>query len=102
MMNDQPVTNYTDMSELALDIAAYASLLVKMGHCDCVTNQKLFVEMCNEAGFRTITGKEFSQMSFRKMFFRLPKRIKDEVRKIFEWGENAPGESLLESVYNVY
>lgn len=101
MTNVSEATKYNNTTELALDIAAYASLLVKMGFCECVTNQKLFVEMCNEAGFRTITGKEFSQMSFRKMFARLPMRASDEVRKLFEWGTHVPGESILESVYNV-
>ncbi|CAL9992254.1 anti-sigma factor [Vibrio phage K567] len=93
------VTTYTDTKELALDIAAYASLLVKMGYCECVENQKLFVEMCNEAGFRTVTGKEFSQMSFRQMFARLPARISEEIKAQFSWGNNAPNESILESVY---
>ncbi len=98
-MNSNVVTKYTNTNELAQDIAAFASILVKMGHCDCVENQKLFVEMCNEAGFRTITGKEFTQMSFRQMFGRLPKHIKEEVKKQFSWGNCAPGESILESVY---
>lgn len=80
-MNTAP-QKYTT-TELALDIAAYASLLVKMGFDECVTNQKLFVEMCNESGFRTLTGKEFTQMSFRQMFTRLQPHAKKQVREVF-------------------
>ncbi len=98
-MKEVSVTNYNTSSELALDIAAYASLLVKLGYDDCVTNQKLFVEMCNEAGFRTTTGKEFTQMSFRQMFARLPRGVKREVRETFSWGNIPTSESILESIY---
>ncbi|AAQ64365.1 anti-sigma70 protein [Vibrio phage KVP40] len=98
-MKEVSTTTYKSTPELALDIAAYASLLVKMGYDECVTNQKLFVEMCNEAGFRTTTGKEFTQMSFRQMFARLPQGTKREVRESFSWGNVPQGESILESIY---
>jgi hypothetical protein len=91
-------TTYTHTTELALDLAAYASLLVKMGYDECVTNQKLFVEMCNETGFRTTTGKEFTQMSFRQMFSRLAENKKQEVREIFSWGYKPQGMSILETI----
>lgn len=65
---------------LAKDIMAFALICVRMGFEDSLNNQKLFVEMCNEAGFRTVTGKEFSQMSYRHLFGRLPMRAKQEIK----------------------
>ncbi|AUR86031.1 anti-sigma factor A [Vibrio phage 1.081.O._10N.286.52.C2] len=85
-------------NEIALEIAAFASLLVKLGFDECVENQKLFVEMCNETGIRTSTGKEFTQMSFRQMFARLPAKTAREVREIFSWGVDHQNESILETI----
>lgn len=58
--------------ELCKDIAAAASLLMKFECDDILTNQTLFIEFLNESGFRTVKGQEFSKMSFRNMFERLP------------------------------
>ena len=86
--------------ELALDLASFASALMKLGFDDIVTNQKLFVEVCNESGFRTVTGLEFSQMSFRQVFGRLGSGGIAEVAELFAWGADYHGnESTLESIY---
>lgn len=71
--------------ELAKDIAAFASITAKVGFEDCLTNQKLFVEMCNEAGFTTVSGKPLTQMNFRHMMGRLPDEVKLEIRDSFDF-----------------
>lgn len=76
-------------TELALDIAAFANILAKTGFEDALSNQKLFVEMCNEAGFRTVKGLEFTQMSYRQMMARLPQNIKHQIRDTCSWGSFA-------------
>ncbi|MGL5581371.1 MAG: hypothetical protein ACRDCE_10475, partial [Cetobacterium sp.] len=60
--------------ELAKDILAFASILNKFGGESILENQTLFIEVLNEAGFRTQTGKEFTKMGFRNMFQRLTNR----------------------------
>lgn len=63
----------TDSLELCRDIVATASILVKFEMCHILESQSNFVDFLNSAGFRTVRGKEFSKMSFRKMWERLPK-----------------------------
>ena len=63
-------------TEIALDIIAFASLCVKCGFEDSVANNQLFVEMVNEAGFRTPRGDKFTYMGFRQMMRRLPDEVK--------------------------
>lgn len=72
--------------ELAKDIAAFASILIKFGHDKCLENQTAFIEVLNEAGFTTVTGKEFTKMGFRKMFERLTPEEKMEVIEEFKAG----------------
>lgn len=69
--------------ELAKDIIAYASVLIKMDCDDVLENQTLFIEMLNESGYRTVTGKEFTKMSFRNLFGRLNGREKESVVQEF-------------------
>jgi hypothetical protein len=57
--------------EVVLDICATASILIKFGSCHILENQSLFIAFLNESGFRTVSGKEFTKMSFRQMFDRL-------------------------------
>lgn len=66
-------------NELCRDIVATASILIKFEMCHILDTQSSFVDFLNAAGFRTIRGKEFSKMSFRKMWERLPSY---EVREI--------------------
>lgn len=66
-------------NELCRDIVATASILIKFEMCHILDTQSSFVDFLNAAGFRTIRGKEFSKMSFRKMWERLPPY---EVREI--------------------
>jgi hypothetical protein len=56
--------------ELIFDILAFRSILFKMQFDECAENESLFVQMLNEAGYRTVTGKEFSLMGYRKMMER--------------------------------
>lgn len=72
--------------ELAKDIVAYASLLMKFGGDDIIANQTLFIESLNIAGFKTSTGKEFTKMGFRKMFERLTPEERSEVIEEFKQG----------------
>lgn len=72
--------------ELAKDIISYASVMIKMECDDVLENQSLFIEMINESGFRTVTGKEFTQMSFRNLFQRLNQRDKETVIQEFMSG----------------
>ncbi|AIA64803.1 anti-sigma factor [Cronobacter phage S13] len=68
----------TESTELCRDIVATASILIKFEMCHIMDSQSSFVEFLNAAGFRTVRGKEFSKMSFRKMWERLsPSEIKD-------------------------
>lgn len=69
--------------ELAKDIISYASVMIKMDCDDVLENQSLFIEMINESGFRTVTGKEFTKMSFRNLFQRLNRREKESVIQEF-------------------
>lgn len=67
-----------ESSELCRDIVATASILIKFEMCHILDTQSSFVEFLNAAGFRTVRGKEFSKMSFRKMWERLPpNEVKD-------------------------
>lgn len=77
--------NKQKMIELALDLAAFGNIVAKVGFEDCLTNQRLFVEMCNEAGFRTISGKPLTQMNFRRIMGTAPDNVKQEIRNSFDW-----------------
>lgn len=70
-------------NELLKDIFAFAVLLTRMGFEDCVTQQNLFVEMLNESGFRTITGKEFTPQSWIIMIRRTDPKIIAEIKEEF-------------------
>ena len=77
---------YSNTNELALAIAAFGSILIKFGFEDILENQTLFMEVCNQAGFRTITGKEFNKMSFRQMFARLGSETIEKIRNEADMG----------------
>lgn len=71
-------------NELCRDIVATASILVKFEMCHVMDSQSSFVEFLNAAGFRTVRGKEFTKMSFRKMWERLPPREVSEILQEFD------------------
>lgn len=75
-----------DKLELAKDIIAYASILMKFHGDGLLENQSLFVHSLNIVGFRTQTGKEFTQMSFRKMFERFTPEERREIISEFNIG----------------
>lgn len=87
--------------ELVKDIFAFAVILTRFGYSDSVANQSLFVEMLNEAGFRTVTGMEFTPQNFHIMIRRLHPRVKSELQEefadVFE-RMNFKGESPLASI----
>lgn len=66
-------------TEIALDIIAFVSVCIKCGFEDSVNNQRLLVEMINEAGFRTTRGEEFTYMGFRQMMARLDPALKKKI-----------------------
>lgn len=72
--------------ELAKDIVAYASVLIKFGGDNVVHNQSLFIESLNLVGFQTISGKEFTKMGFRKFFERMTMEEKLEIIEEFKLG----------------
>lgn len=53
--------------ELAKDIFATASLLIKFGQDQILNDQKLFVAFLTEAGFTTQTGLPLQKGMFRKI-----------------------------------
>ena len=73
-------------TEIALDILAFAHICVRCGFEDSVKNCRLFVEMCNEAGFRTARGQRFTYMGFRQMFARMDDDVKKKALE--EFGAN--------------
>lgn len=74
----------TKRLELAKDIVATASLLIKLGIDGSILEQQsTFIEFLNEAGFRTVTGKEFTKMSFRQMFARMTPSELSEIMSEF-------------------
>lgn len=68
---EQPHAFEKNKLELVKDIAAFASILIKLQRDDILMNQTLFIEVLNGFGFRTTTGEEFTKMSFRMMIERL-------------------------------
>lgn len=73
-----------ESSELCRDIVATASILIKFEMCHILDTQSSFVEFLNAAGFRTVRGKEFSKMSFRKMWERLPPNEVNDILNEFD------------------
>ena len=74
----------TTANELCRDIVATASILIKFEMCHILDSQSNFVEFLNAAGYRTVRGKEFTKMSFRKMWERLPRNEVSEILKEFD------------------
>lgn len=74
----------TESTELCRDIVATASILIKFEMCHILDTQSSFVEFLNAAGFRTVRGKEFSKMSFRKMWERLPPSDVSDILQEFD------------------
>jgi len=66
-------------TEIALDIIAFTSVCIKCGFEEAVFNQRLLVEMINEAGFRTSRGEEFTYMGYRQMMSRLDPELKRKI-----------------------
>ena len=87
------VSSSVSSTEIALDIMAFAQICIRLGFEESVENQRVFVGMINEIGFRTPRGDEFTYMGYRKMMERLPKEIRD--RGI----EELCGNSLVEINY---
>lgn len=83
MSNTKSVKS-NDSIELCKDIVATASLLIKFDSCHILDSQSSFVEFLNAAEFRTVRGKEFSKMSFRQMWSRLPKDKLEEILSEFD------------------
>lgn len=71
--------------ELCRDIVATASILYKFEMCHILENQSLFIEFLNEAGFKTVRGKEFSKMSFRNMWLRMNKKEVKDILSEFDY-----------------
>lgn len=82
--------------DLAKDIIATASILIKYERDDILSNQSLFIEFLNELGFRTVTGKEFTKMGFRNMFLRMSEKDRREV--LSEFMEDQRGTQLLSTM----
>ena len=79
----------TKRLELAKDIVATASLLIKLGIDGSILEQQsTFIEFLNEAGVRTVTGKEFTKMSFRQMFARMTPSELSEIMSEFSAQRN--------------
>jgi len=70
--------------ELYFDIIAFMSILYKTGFDECVEKEVLFVEMLNEAGFKTVQGKEFSLMSYRLFMNRMDEEVKTSVKDLLK------------------
>ena len=70
--------------ELVKDIIATVSVLIKFEmDGEILDSQSMFIEFLNEAGYRTVSGKLFTKMNFRKMFERLSKTELDEAMTEF-------------------
>lgn len=65
--------------ELIADLIAFRSILYKLGFDESADEEKIFVEMANEAGFRTTTGAPLTYMGYRQMFKRADQ---DEIREV--------------------
>lgn len=94
------VTMKMKTAELCKDIFAFAVLLTRFGYEDSVKNQRLFIEMLNEAGFRTVTGVKFTQQSMYSMIKHLHSNIITEIKEEFSESLHAMafvGESVLVS-----
>lgn len=77
---------YEDKQELALDIVAVISILIRHGCEDIANDKELFAEFLNQLGVKTISGGEWTRMSYHNFMKRLPPYIKrsmvDEINKI--------------------
>jgi hypothetical protein len=80
-------------NEIAADVMTFANICLRLGFDESVNNQKVFVEMINEAGFRTVSGKKFTYMSYRQMMNRLDDDFKRKI--IAELCGNTHSETLL-------
>ncbi|QHJ78860.1 MAG: hypothetical protein [Caudoviricetes sp.] len=74
----------TETVELCKDIVAAASLLQKFELCEIMESQSRFIEFLNSAGFTTVRGKEFTKMSFRKMWERIDPRLLPDILAEFD------------------
>jgi hypothetical protein len=70
--------------ELLLDISATASILYKFGFDELVDNQRAFVRVLNQLGFRTISDKKITLMNYRMMIKRLNKYDRNRVVDVLE------------------
>lgn len=70
--------------ELALDIVAVVSILIRTGREDITEDKRLFTQFLNELGFRTLSGKEFTLMNYTMFMKRLPPWIRKEIKHEFE------------------
>ncbi|MGL6228694.1 MAG: hypothetical protein ACRC3J_05740 [Culicoidibacterales bacterium] len=65
--------------ELFKDIIATASVLIKFEmDGEILSTQSNFIAFLNEAGYRTVTGRLFTKMNFRKMIEKFtPEQIQE-------------------------
>ena len=75
--------NQLRTNELIGDLIAFRSILYKFGFDEQADNEKLFVEMANELGFRAANGTELSYMGYRQMMKRAdPQTVRDMITNI--------------------
>jgi hypothetical protein len=67
-----------------LDIAATASILYKFGFDELVDEQTTFINVLNELGFTTTSGKPLNKMNYRMMLKRLTIADRNMVVNVLE------------------
>lgn len=80
------MVSYSEKQELALDIVAVISILIRHGREDIADDKELFAEFLNQLGIKTISGREWTRMAYHNFMKRLPphtkKAMKEEINKI--------------------
>ena len=56
--------------EIIKEIIVFRQILFKMGCDEAAENEKVFVEVLNDYGFRSSYGKELTYMGYRQMMER--------------------------------
>lgn len=84
--------------ELVRDIFAVASLLMKFDRDDILLDTEhpdLFIEILNELGYRSVSGRPFTKMGFRQMMARLDDSDKLELIEEFNLGHQGVYRQML-------
>lgn len=71
-------------SETILDIVSVASILYKFGFDELVDNQTTFINVLNQLGFTTTSGKVLTKMNYRMMVARLDDSDRENVANLLE------------------